>query len=71
MADSSTTAKCIPILFCRGLLGPSLARQWYKVHPHRINTQEVANLSGGSTLAEFYLMAVSSTTARCIPIPFS
>ena len=48
----------------------SLATQGYKVHPHRMITQEVANLAGGSTLAEFYLMADSSTAAGCIPILF-
>ena len=35
-----------------------------------MKTQEVADLSGGSTLAEFYSMADSSTTAGCIPILF-
>ena len=37
-----------------------------------MKTQEVqvADLDGGSTQAEFYSMADSSTTAGCIPIPF-
>ena len=35
-----------------------------------MKTQEVANLSGGSTLAEFYLMADSPTPAGCITILF-
>ena len=52
-------------------MGSSLATQRYKVHPHRMRTQEVANLSEGSTLAEFYLMADSSTTTGCVPIPFA
>ena len=52
-------------------MGSSLATQQYKVHPHRMKTEEVADLSGGSTLVEFYLMANYSTTARCIPILFA
>ena len=36
-----------------------------------MKAQEVADLYGGSTLAEFYLMADSSTTAACIPILFT
>ena len=36
-----------------------------------MKTQEVADLSGGSTLVEFYLMADSSTTTGCIPIQFA
>ena len=36
-----------------------------------MKAQEVADLSGGSTLADFYLMADSSTTTGCIPIPFA
>ena len=32
-----------------------------------MKTQGVGDLSGGSTLAEFYLMADSSTTAAGIP----
>ena len=38
------------------------ASRRYKVSPHRMKAQEVADLSGGSTLAEFYSMADSSTT---------
>ena len=56
---------------CWRLLGSSLATQRYKVRPHRMKTQEVADLDGGSTLAEFYAMADYSTTAGCIPILFS
>ena len=44
------------------------APRWYKVRPYRIKTQEVADLSEGSTLAEFYSMADSSTTIAGIPI---
>jgi len=35
-----------------------------------MKAQEVADLDEGSTLAEFYSMADSSTTAGCIPILF-
>ena len=45
-----------------------LASRRYKVRPHRMKTQEVADLSGGSTLAEFYSMADSSTTIIGIQI---
>ena len=68
MANSSTAAGRIPILFFWRLLGSSVATQWYKVHPYRMNTQEVANLYGGSILVEFYLMADSSTTTGRILI---
>ena len=44
------------------------ASRRYKVRPYRMKTQEVADLSGGSTLAEFYSMADSSTTVTGIPI---
>ena len=44
------------------------ASRRYKVHLYRMKTQEVADLSGGSTLAEFYSMADSSTTVAGIPI---
>ena len=40
----------------------------YKLHPYAIKTHEVADLSGGSTLAEFYSKADSSTTVIGIPI---
>ena len=40
----------------------------YKVRPYRMETQEVADLSGGSTVAEFYSIADSSTTVAGIPI---
>ena len=40
----------------------------YKVHPYAIKTHEVADLSGSSTLAEFYLKADSSITVIGIPI---
>ena len=36
-----------------------------------METQEVANLSGRSPLAEFYLMADCSTTGGCISILFA
>ena len=45
----------------------SASRQ-HKVHPYAIKTHEVADLSGGSTLAEFYSKADSSTTIIGIPI---
>ena len=45
-----------------------LASRRYKVRPYRMKTQDVADLSGGSTLAESYSMADSSTTAAGIPI---
>ena len=44
------------------------ASRRYKVHPYAIKTHEVADPSGGSTLAEFYSMADSSTTVKGIPI---
>ena len=44
------------------------ASRRYKEHPYRIKTHEVANLSGGSILAEFYSMADISTTAAGISI---
>ena len=44
------------------------ASRRYKVRPHRMKTQEVAVQSGGSTLAEFYSIADSSTTIAGIPI---
>ena len=44
------------------------ASRRYKVHPYAIKTHEVADLSGGSTLAEFYSKADSSTTVIGIPI---
>ena len=56
---------------CGRLLGSVSASQRYKVRLCRMKTQEVAVQSGGSTLAEFYLMADSSTTAARILILFS
>ena len=44
------------------------ASRRYKVRPYRMKTQEVADLSAGSTLAEFYSMADSSTAVIGIPI---
>ena len=44
------------------------ASRRYKVRPDRMETQEVTVQSGGSTLAEFYSMADSSTTVAGIPI---
>ena len=43
----------------------------YKERPYRIKTQGVGDLSGGSTLVEFYLMADCSTTVTGIPILIS
>ena len=40
----------------------------YQVCPYCIKAQEIANLPGGSTLAEFYSMPDFSTTAAGIPI---
>ena len=40
----------------------------YKVRLSCMYTQEVADLCRGSTLAEIYLMADSSTTVTGIPI---
>ena len=40
----------------------TLASCRYKVHPYTIRTHEVVVFCGGSTLAEFYWMADSSTT---------
>ena len=47
------------------------ASRRYKVRPYRMKTQEVADLSEGSTLAEFYSMADSSTTVADISIPIA
>ena len=44
------------------------ASRQYKVHLYAIKTHEVVVFCGGSTLAEFYWMADSSTTAGRIPI---
>ena len=44
------------------------ASRRYKVRPYRMKTQDVADLSEGISLAEFYSMADSSTTVRGIPI---
>ena len=56
---------------CGTLLGLASASQRYKVRLYRMKTQEVTVHSGGRTLAEFYLMADSSTTAAQISIlPF-
>ena len=44
------------------------ASRRYKVRPYCMKTQEVADLCGGSTLAEFYSKADSSTTITGIPI---
>ena len=55
----------------RRLLGLISASQQYKVRLCRMETQEVAVRSGGGTMAEFYLMADSSTTAARISILFS
>ena len=43
----------------------------YKVRPYRMKTHEVIVFCGGSTLAEFYSMADSSTTVIGIPIPIA
>ena len=47
------------------------ASRRYKVRPYAIKTHEVVVICGGSTLAEFYSMADSSTTVKGIPIRFS
>ena len=44
------------------------ASRRHKVRPYGMKTQEVADLSGGTTLVEFYSMADSSTTVTDIPI---
>ena len=44
------------------------ASRRYNVRPYRMKAQEVTIQSGGSTLAEFYLTADSSTTVAGIPI---
>ena len=44
------------------------ASRRYKEHPYRMKTHEVADLSGGSTLAEFYSIADFTTTVTGIPI---
>ena len=44
------------------------ASRRYKVRPYRMKTHEVVVFRGGSTLAEFYSMADSSTTVIGIPI---
>ena len=53
---------------CGRLLGSMSATQRYKVRLYAIKTHEVVVFCGGTTLAEFYLMADSSTMARRIPI---
>ena len=47
------------------------ATQRYKVRPYAIKTHEVVVFCGGSTLAEFYSIADSSTTVTGIPIPIA
>ena len=44
------------------------ASRRYKVHPYAIKAHEVADLAGGSTLAEFYSIADNSTTIIGISI---
>ena len=44
------------------------ASRRHKVRPYHMKTKEVADLSRGSTLAEFYSIADSSTTVAGIPI---
>ena len=44
------------------------ASRQYKVHPDAIQAHEVVVFCEGSTLAEFYSMADSSTTVIGIPI---
>ena len=44
------------------------ASRRYKARPYRMKAQEVAGLSGGTNVAEFYSMADSSPTAADIPI---
>ena len=71
MADSSTTAGCIPILVPWRLLGSSPATRRYQVRPYAIKTHEVVVSPKGMTLAESYSIAGFSTTTRRIPILFS
>ena len=68
MADSSTTVRGIPIPIAGGCWAGCQLHAGVRYVPYRMKTQEVADLSGGSTLAEFYLMADSSTTVTGIPI---
>ena len=44
------------------------ASRRYKVRPYRMKTQELADLCEGSSLAELYSMADSSTAITGIPI---
>ena len=46
------------------------ASRRYRVHPYAIRTHEVVVFYEGSTLAELYSMADSSTTVTGIPILF-
>ena len=71
MADSLTTAPCFPIRITGGCFCLMSAVQPYKVPPSRMKAMEVGDLSGGSTLAEFYSMADSSTSVTGIPILFA
>ena len=42
----------------------------YKVRPYAIENHEVGTICGGSTRAEFYSIADSSTTVGSLPIRF-
>ena len=44
------------------------ASRRYRERPYRMKAHEGADLSGGSTLAEFYSMADSSTSVTGIPV---
>ena len=46
MADYSTTAGRIPILFFWRLLGSTPATQWYKVRPYAVNIHQVTTVAG-------------------------
>ena len=47
------------------------ASRRYKVRPYRMKAHEVVVFCGGSTLAEFYSMADSSTTVLGIQVPIA
>ena len=49
------------------MLAPPRDEKW----PYRMKTHEVVVFCGGSTLAEFYSMADSSTAFIPIPIPIA
>ena len=70
MAECAAAAWHILIVFYWRLLGSSPATKRYNIGPNASKTHEVIVYHGCGTLAEFYSMADSSTTAMCILIPF-